>query len=409
MEETNFTPQPPLSPQPGAQPGTAGAAESPAPVFDRPEGAADSPPPPASGAPHVPGGEIPPVPPGISPLSPAKQAKKALRRCSNRNSLLLLLLLVGTNLVALGVLLAMKLLGVRMSTSAFATVANLISYGSLYLVMAPLLLLIGNAGQPHKVRTYFTKPKASGKEIAKWTLIGVGLTYGISYVFNFLFTIIQLLFGVELAAPSLVTDTGFANALISFFFMALAAPLMEELIFRGTLLCHTLPFGSWFAIVVVGISFGLTHMNYQQLFYAIMMGIAAGFVAVKSQSIWPALGIHLSINLIGAAQSILVGHIDLSVLTGGGSSRYVMTYLLSKLPYLVPVLLLSLLCLAAAVGGFVLFVIEVVNHKDTFRLENPCTVLTPAQKAGAYLSAPGTILTLVVMLGMTVCNALGVL
>ncbi|MBO1679579.1 CPBP family intramembrane glutamic endopeptidase [Bittarella massiliensis (ex Durand et al. 2017)] len=409
MEETNFTPQPPLSPQPGVQPGAAGAAESSAPVFDRPEGAAGSPPPPVNGAPHVPGGETPPVPPGIPPLSPAKQAKKALRRCSNRNSLLLLLLVVGTNLVALGVLLVMKLLGVRMSTSAFATVANLISYGSLYLVMAPLLLLIGNAGQPHKVRTYFTKPKASGKEVAKWTLIGVGLTYGISYVFNFLFTIIQLLFGVELAAPSLVTDTGFANALISFFFMALAAPLMEELIFRGTLLCHTLPFGSWFAIVVVGISFGLTHMNYQQLFYAIMMGIAAGFVAVKSQSIWPALGIHLSINLIGAAQSILVGHIDLSVLTGGGSSRYVMTYLLSKLPYLLPVLLLSLLCLAAAVGGFVLFVIEVVNHKDTFRLENPCTVLTPAQKAGAYLSAPGTILTLVVMLGMTVCNALGVL
>ena len=295
-------------------------------------------------------------PPGIPPLSPAKQAKKALRRCSNRNSLLLLLLVVGTNLVALGVLLVMKLLGVRMSTSAFATVANLISYGSLYLVMAPLLLLIGNAGQPHKVRTYFTKPKASGKEVAKWTLIGVGLTYGISYVFNFLFTIIQLLFGVELAAPSLVTDTGFANALISFFFMALAAPLMEELIFRGTLLCHTLPFGSWFAIVVVGISFGLTHMNYQQLFYGIMMA-------------------------------------DMG----------------SKLPYLLPVLLLSLLCLAAAVGGFVLFVIEVVNHKDTFRLENPCTVLTPAQKAGAYLSAPGTILTLVVMLGMTVCNALGVL
>ena len=408
MEETNFIPQSPLSPQPGEQPGAGGAPEapespSPAPAFDCPEGGANFPPPPAAGS------EVPPVPPVAPPLSPVKQAKKALRRCSNRNSLLLLLLVVGTNLVALGVLMAMKLLGVRMSTTAFDTVANLISYGSLYLVMAPLLLLIGNAGQPHKVRTYFTKPKASGKEIAKWTLIGVGLTYGVSYVFNFLFTIIQLLFGVELAAPSLVTDTGFANALISFFFMALAAPLMEELIFRGTLLCHTLPFGSWFAIVVVGVSFGLTHMNYQQLFYAIMMGIAAGFVAVKAQSIWPALGIHLSINLIGATQSILAGHIDLSVLTGGGSSRYVMTYLLSKLPYLLPILLLSLLCLAAAVSGFVLFVIEAVNHKDTFRLENPCTVLTPAQKAGVYLSAPGTILTLAVMLGMTVCNALGVL
>ncbi len=161
MEETNFTPQSPLSPQPGEQPGAGGAPEapespSPAPAFDCPEGGANFPPPPAAGS------EVPPVPPVAPPLSPVKQAKKALRRCSNRNSLLLLLLVVGTNLVALGVLMAMKLLGVRMSTTAFDTVANLISYGSLYLVMAPLLLLIGNAGQPHKVRTYFT-PKAQGQ------------------------------------------------------------------------------------------------------------------------------------------------------------------------------------------------------------------------------------------------------
>lgn len=79
------------------------------------------------------------------------------------------------------------------------------------------------------------------------------------------------------------------------------APIFEELLFRKLLLERLSVYGSKFAIIITAVAFGLFHGNLDQFFYATLVGLVLGYVAVKSGNWLYSVLIHMVMNLIGGA------------------------------------------------------------------------------------------------------------
>lgn len=80
-------------------------------------------------------------------------------------------------------------------------------------------------------------------------------------------------------------------------YVCLAAPITEELLFRGLVLRSVQPYGKKFAILVSSILFGLYHGSPIQTPYAIVVGLVLGYVAVEYNVIW-AMVLHMMNNLL---------------------------------------------------------------------------------------------------------------
>lgn len=93
-----------------------------------------------------------------------------------------------------------------------------------------------------------------------------------------------------------LNDTG----LLAFFGTVLAAPLVEEVIFRGLMqsrLARAMP--GWLAAVVAALAFGLCHGQFVWVAYATLLGLIFGWIRLRSGSILPSLLAHFVFNLIG--------------------------------------------------------------------------------------------------------------
>lgn len=83
----------------------------------------------------------------------------------------------------------------------------------------------------------------------------------------------------------------------SYLTVAVAAPILEELIFRGVILKAFLKrYNATKAIVLAATLFAIAHLNPWQGIAAFIAGIVIGWVYYKTKSIWPAIFIHFVNN-----------------------------------------------------------------------------------------------------------------
>lgn len=73
-------------------------------------------------------------------------------------------------------------------------------------------------------------------------------------------------------------------------------PIVEEMMFRGMILQGLRRFGDGFAVVASAALFGLYHANLAQMVFAFLCGLALGFAVIRSNSLLPAILIHLVNN-----------------------------------------------------------------------------------------------------------------
>ena len=100
---------------------------------------------------------------------------------------------------------------------------------------------------------------------------------------------------------------------LSFVTVALAAPVLEELIFRGVILDSFLKrISPTKAIIWSSIIFGIAHANPWQFIAAFSIGLIVGWIYYRTKSIWPGILLHFVNNAtasilgkyLGIAQSI---------------------------------------------------------------------------------------------------------
>lgn len=107
-----------------------------------------------------------------------------------------------------------------------------------------------------------------------------------------------LLNQIGLSAMASLESAAVGTSTVSMFlYVAIIAPIFEEIIFRGVILRNLLPYGKKFAIIASSFLFGLLHGNIIQSPYAFMVGLVLGYTAVEYGMIWSVV-LHIFNNLV---------------------------------------------------------------------------------------------------------------
>lgn len=103
-------------------------------------------------------------------------------------------------------------------------------------------------------------------------------------------------FGLS-AVADFETATMTSDSFSMFLYAGIAAPIAEEILFRGVVLRKLEPYGKRFAIVISALLFGVFHGNLVQTPYAFLVGLVLGYVAVEHNIVW-AMVLHMANNLV---------------------------------------------------------------------------------------------------------------
>ena len=93
---------------------------------------------------------------------------------------------------------------------------------------------------------------------------------------------------------------------MNFAVIALLAPVVEELTFRGVgfrLLDER--YARWFAIGLIGIAFGLAHGLIEGLIVLVPFGAALAYLRARTESTYPGMAVHATFNGIALVYVIL--------------------------------------------------------------------------------------------------------
>jgi membrane protease YdiL (CAAX protease family) len=106
--------------------------------------------------------------------------------------------------------------------------------------------------------------------------------------------------------PDLVTlfGSGVAGVVITLLVVAVAGPVLEEALLRGTVLqALRSRLGVWPAVAASSVAYALLHASAWSFLPLVVLGAALGWLATRSRSLWPAVTAHLLYNLVlvGAA------------------------------------------------------------------------------------------------------------
>ncbi|MDR1674032.1 MAG: CPBP family intramembrane metalloprotease [Oscillospiraceae bacterium] len=333
--------------------------------------------------------------------------KKELRRISNRNSLMLI-----------GIIAVLNVLGaVLLSLKFNEDITMMLSLGLQFLVVFPIAAILRNldsrtdtGDKPRNVfvtlTSYFRKPEQPLPYILKWTVICMGLCYLANIISMLFFLLLESLTGRHLSdtlQSVLAGSDSTAQRVFVFISVAVLAPVFEELLFRGVLLNRTLKYGGWLAVFMSGLMFAMFHMNYSQLLYAFVLGVVFGYIALKTKSILPVIFAHFFVNLFGALQSVFMSQLPPGQLEAAFSNETA-AMLESNPSAFMPMLIIGSIQLAVSVGGLFLFIFEVPIKKN-FRIDNPCPQISSGKKVLTYLTAPATVVAIVLLVVMTLINA----
>ena len=128
---------------------------------------------------------------------------------------------------------------------------------------------------------------------------GILAAVGICMIANIAVNYIVLFFesvGVpEPEMPDYLQPT-IPSLLLNLFVFAVLPALLEELVFRGYVLHALRPYGDWFAVTVSALLFGLMHGNIVQIPFALIVGIALGWLYVMTDNIWIPIAVHFINN-----------------------------------------------------------------------------------------------------------------
>ena len=119
-----------------------------------------------------------------------------------------------------------------------------------------------------------------------------------SYVGTIIIAVFETVLRRSLTNPVESATVG-QSVWVNLFFVALLAPVLEELVFRKLLCDRLLPLGEGYAVVLSAAIFGLVHGNFFQFFYAFALGAFFAIIYVKTGRIRYTIFYHIIVNLLG--------------------------------------------------------------------------------------------------------------
>lgn len=181
------------------------------------------------------------------------------------------------------------------------------------------------------------------------------------------------IFGITLKSPEPDNTTTLWGIILSAVSTAVIPALAEELAMRGIVLQSLRKFGDDFAIFMSSFLFAVMHGNFVQAPFAFIVGLAFGYITVKTGSLWCSIAIHFFNNLM----AVLLSTAEL---------------MMEENAYLTIYYLVFFLILCAGIAS-IIFMLK--KHPEFFKLNGARTLTTLKQKAGAFIGTPGVIIALI--------------
>ena len=85
---------------------------------------------------------------------------------------------------------------------------------------------------------------------------------------------------------------------LSFVYHCIAAPVVEELVFRGAIQQLAQPLGRWQAAALQAVLFAVQHGGAAGIAYALVLGVLLGTVRQRTGRVWPGWVLHTVNNLL---------------------------------------------------------------------------------------------------------------
>lgn len=82
------------------------------------------------------------------------------------------------------------------------------------------------------------------------------------------------------------------------FRVCIAAPLVEEGVFRGAVQRSLRPLGQWQAVFLQAVLFAIQHGSPTGMLYALVCGLVLGKLADRTGHLWPGMLLHSLNNLL---------------------------------------------------------------------------------------------------------------
>ena len=171
----------------------------------------------------------------------------------------------------------------------------------MYLIGMPLLILLLSRIPAQKIEKRKMK-------VGHW-ILAFFMCYALMYVSNLIGQVITTVIGLmkgSLVQDAIVEVATSLNPAISFIFMVICAPVLEEIIFRKLLVDRMIKYGEGVAIVVSAFMFGMYHGNLNQHVYAFVLGLFFAFIYVKTGKLIYTIILHMVINFMGSVAGVFI-------------------------------------------------------------------------------------------------------
>ncbi len=170
------------------------------------------------------------------------------------------------------------------------------AWGYILTILVGLLILHVWKGREYWNREIFARSQRMDLGVFLCALVFCMGTQMVNSIWVGILETILNRFGLS-AMTILESVSGESDTLSMFLYASILAPIGEEILFRGYVLRSLKPFGKRFAIWGSAILFGMFHGNLLQTPYAVLMGLALGYVAVEYSIGWSIL-LHMFNNLV---------------------------------------------------------------------------------------------------------------
>lgn len=272
---------------------------------------------------------------------------------------------------------------------------QLINFGlaAVFLNFIPMVSAVFILKHPFKSagKKVYEKPKYLGRALALFPAC-----YGLAMAVNILTMLVGNLFqGTAVGDSFDAMQDAFAvpdmaSAWILFIQVTIFAPICEELWFRGLIMESLRPYGNGFAIFISAILFGATHGNFAQFFYATVLGIILGYLAISTNSIVTTTIMHAMVNSIAGVMTLLVTNPEVQeyvLNVGKTENKHIPTPVMLYNAWLTLVVILLIV-------GVVMAIFKLVKIKR-YTVPKVQTELSAPRRWGIFLSRATVIVTLV--------------
>ena len=295
-----------------------------------------------------------------------EQAKKKVRFLGNMAGVSILLFLLMNVLVSFFVLIP----GIKelyTSNSAFQSAFSIVA--SFLYIFLPFLITYAVIRKREPDVEFFRFKKIKPKRLILCVPIGLAVCLVGNIITNLIINLLSYA-GVTLSQPSdsLAKIDTVPALLLSLVSTAIMPALLEEFALRGVIMQPMRKYGTAFAIICSSVIFGVMHGNLIQAPFAFIVGLGVAFFAIKCDSLWIAVIIHMLNNGYSVIMSFLDNHIKQKTLD---TVNYAVIGVIA---------LLAIICA----------IILLVSDKDFLRKENgniageDAKILSAGQKAFAF-------------------------